>query len=407
MKVTNLPKSFVALKQEVAAKGGDPATFSCIPTPGGKTRVYFPEAIPEDKQDERLSTLGLLIEIAEFCDYDVYVTRRETDPTLWTTLDALKDTILGAYYCLSRDKIAPVDNVPKNLKGGWEFIQWYAYSRGANDNSAGDYLKIPRVVSLLSASGAAWGSNKQFTDLVRITALLRLAGGHASKKLDDPKKFLKGEGYFLEKYAGKKPIGGLFADEELTVVVRNWTTKSDNIRNAYSRIPNTFRDLPEGGISAAVAAFNIRAPPLIKDIEDAKSKRISNLLVTTGRGRNQTKEISKGGNLPEKLLAINGGDSVRTIGKVLWSPLYVGTTQNEFTDLVMRNANSMLRREGNVLPYLDTLLIAARNNPAMREEVERLESIMAPVGQATQVYLECIPDHQGNQAWDSVFPSHA
>jgi hypothetical protein len=400
-----LPKSFVALKQENAAKGGDPATFSCVSIPGGKTRVYFPETIPEDKRDDRLKTLGLLIEIAEFCDFEVYVTRREIDPTLWTTLDALKDTILGAYYCLCREKISPVDNVPKQLKAGWELIQWYAYSKGANDTNAGDYLKIPRVVSLISTSGTAWGSNKQFTDLVRITALLRLAGGHASKKLDDPKKFLKGEGYFLEKYAGKKPIGGLFADEELTLVVQNWTTKSDSIRTAYKRLPDKFRDLPQGGISVAIAAFNIRSPQMIKNIDDAKSKRVANLLVSTGRGRNQTKEISKGGNLPEKLLAINGGDSVRTIGKVMWSPLYEGTSQNEFADIVMRNANSMLQRNG--LPYIDVLLNAARDVPARRQEYERLEAIMAPVGQATQVYLECIPDHQGNQAWDSVFPNRA
>jgi hypothetical protein len=366
--------------------------------------VYFPRTIPEEKGDQRLSTLGLLIEIAEFCDYDVYETKRESTASLWNTLDVLKDAILGAYYCLSRDKISPMDNVPKELKAGWEFILWYAYSKASGDSERGDFLKIPRLVRLISSTGAAWGDGKQFTELTRITTLLRLAGAHASKKLDAPKKFLKGEGYFLEKYAGKKPIGGLYADDELALVVQNWTQKSDRIKKVYKDIPDSFTGLGPAGISATIAQFNIQTEQRIKNIEDAKQRRIPSLLVTSGRGRNQTKEIAKGGNLPEKLLSIDGGDSVRTIGRTLWSPEFTGITQNQFTDIVMRNTVSQLSRRDQILGFFDQQLTYFRDTPGQNASFLAYNAISGAVSQATQLYLEVIPEHRGNPTWDSVFP---
>jgi hypothetical protein len=392
----------MALKQEQNARAGDPLPFT-ISAVGKKDTIFFPSEIPEAKKDERLLTLGLLIEIAEIADLDITVTKRTVEQSVWNSIDALKDKILGAHYCLKREAISPIDNIPKEYKTGWEFIQWYAYSSAANDKSGGNYLKIPRVTSLFDVDNTAWTGNKQFSEILRITTLLRLAGCASSSKVGNPKSFLKGEGYFLEKYGGKKPIGGLYADDEIPFVTNHWNEKMSDIKEVYKNIPNRFQSLV-GGIGSIIEEFNKPNPPTIKRIEAAKQNRISSLLTVTGRGRNQSKEISKGGSLQEKLININGGESVRTIGKVLWSPVFTGITQNQFVDLVMRNAYSMLDRDRDKT-YYDAQLSKMANDGVPGTQLNNFAALSGAVAQATQVYLEIIPDHRGNPTWDSVFPN--
>jgi len=339
--------------------------------------------------------------IAAEGNVEVLFTKREVDPTVWNMLESVQKSLLGAFYCLRRDKVAPMDNVPTDIKVGWNFALWYCYQAGSKSDH-GAYLSIPRETTLLRTKGVnAWSSGVMITVLQRINAFVRIAANNCSGKLDQPKKFLKGEGYFLEKYVGKKPIGGLYTDEELPIVVQAWTDRQNRIKDLYKQIPDKFSEVlgKYRGIGDLVGAFNISMPQVVKDIEDAKNRRIPYLLVSTGKGRGKTVEIAKGGNLPEKLLHTSGGDGVRTIGRVLWSPI-TGYTTNAFIDLVINQCRSMIRKEK--VSFLDHLITTTVTN-GDKDTHGRLLQCSASVNQAAQLYLEILPDHAGEQSWGSVF----
>lgn len=241
-------------------------------------------------------------------------------------------------------------------------------------------------------------------EISRLNAFIRAVAEKKSADLGSVKNFLKGEAYFIQKYVGKKPVAGLYTDEEMPLLTQNWASKTQMIKDVYRDIPKTFAELGPSGISEYLKKFNIETPSKIKSIEEAKMKRIPMLIVISGRGKGQSKEIAKGGNLPEKLINIDGGDNVRTIGRVMYSP-NLGVNMNYFTDLAMRQVNSLLDRDRK-MTYLDSRIadLASWNTPEAGAELAVLESIMSQVQQAAQVYLEVIPNRRGNPSWDAAFP---
>jgi len=292
-------------------------------------------------------------------------------------------------------------NIPTPEQQGWEFALWYAFSKATKENDYADYLSIRRKTNFLPAEGAAWGANKQFTDLNRLTSFIRICAQKLSHKIKDPKKFLKGEGYFLEKYAGKKPFGGLYTNEEFTQLIQEWENRVNKIRNLYKQIPNNTLKLPPGGLKTLMVEFNIRNPPLVKTVEDAAQARIPLLLVSTGSGKNRRQAIAKGGNLPEKLINISGGESVRTIGKILWSPLYK-VSQSEFVEASLKLARNKLSKNSNMEKIEDSILT---NLYKLGLDSKTSSEIYSSISSAATVYLEIYPDHEGSPAWDAAIRS--
>jgi hypothetical protein len=393
--IKTLPKDFGALRQLKAAEGGDPLPFA-VNTVGKITTVFLPADIPDDTSQERLLSLGIALELANMAGFNVEGSQRQLSADFWNTLDAAKGSLLGAFYCLRRDHIAPMTNVPTEETSGWDFALWYAFSKASKETDYADYMSIPRKTNFLPAKGAAWGASKQFTDLNRLSAFIRLVSQKLSHKVANPKKFLKGEGYFLEKYAGKKPFGGLFTSDEHILMSQDWEHRVSNIKDSYKRIPDNFQDsLMLGGLGQLMQQFNKKSTALIKTIENAAQARIPMLLVSTGSGRTRKQAIAKGGNLPEKLLSINGGDSVRTIGKVLWSPT-LGVPQTEFVEVSLKLARTKLTKSSE-LDNLEKKIVDDLTK-VFQDDV-KVKTAVSSLFNASTVYLEVFPDHESNPAW--------
>jgi hypothetical protein len=393
--IKRLPKDFGALRQLKAAEGGDPLPFA-VNTVGKTTTVFLPADIPDDTSQERLLSLGIALELAHLAGFNVEGSKRQLNADFWNTMDAARGSLLGAYYCLRRDQIAPMTNVPTEETSGWDFALWYAFSKAARETDHADYMSIPRKTHFLPAKGAAWGASKQFTDLNRISAFIRLVAQKLSNKVAGPKKFLKGEGYFLEKYAGKKPFGGLFTSDEHTLMTQDWENRVLNIKDSYKRIPDNFQDsLMLGGLGQLMQQFNKKSTALIKTIENAAQARIPMLLVSTGSGRTRRQAIAKGGNLPEKLLNINGGDSVRTIGKVLWSPT-LGVTQTEYVEASLKLARFKLTRPSELDDLEEKIMEGFQRT--LQDEI-KVRTVISSLFNTSTVYLEVFPDHESSPTW--------
>jgi hypothetical protein len=402
----DLPRTIGESKQTAAAKEGDPLPFSVI-TKGNRTTFYIPKELPEN--DEKLvKFVALFVSIAESVVDKIEITKREVKPAFWGTCKALQDSLEGAFYCLKRETILPQDNIPANLKTGWDFALWYAYSGASGDTDGGNYLRINRLTSLSSVSDTAWGSKESLADLVRITNSIRTISTKYGGKLGECKKFLKGKGYFQQMACGKKPSAGLYQPEELDLVVRNWETKFTSVNEAYDAIPLTFAAVGPGDKTATIVSrFNIANPANIKKIEETRLARIPELLVDAPkvRGKKQEKTISKGNDLSEKLISISGGNIVRTIGKVFWTPLQE-CSKNVFVDLCIEETRSLLSGRGSrIHRRLTELEGIVTPSDVQRELASTLRSCMTYVSAAANVYLEVIPDRRGNSAWDAAFPA--
>jgi hypothetical protein len=340
----------------------------------------------------------------DLCDdagFKGLVTKRELNTDFWNTVDATHDSVIGSYYCLKREEITPMENIPAEHKQGWNFALWYAFSRACSETSHSDYHSIHRETNLLATSGAAWGKNKQFVDYSRLLSLVRLLAQKLSNKVKNPRKFIKGEGYFLEKFCGKKPIGGLYTEDELQIVTQHWVNKQQEIKRRYASIPNQTELLSMGGLSTIIREMNISSDSVIKNIEDCVDLRIPMLLIVEGRGKSTKKVIVKGGNLPEKLIKCNGGLSVRTIGKVLWSPLIKGFTQNVFIDMCFSQARSLIERgKGKKGPDFLTSQLDSETDPEMKS---LLAGASSSINQAASVYLEVYPEHTDKESWNAIF----
>jgi hypothetical protein len=382
---------------------GDPLPYS-TQIAGDKKILFIPHKLDVDSNKECFEFTAMISVVAAEYGFEIQITKRECLPAFWNTVKALRNVIEGFYFCLMRDEISPSDNVPTQFKTGWAYAQWYAYSAASGDQSGGSYVKINRSVKLSEAQGAAWTSKESLADLTRLGNTLRILASQAKLRIGPVRKYLKGKGFFVQTNAGKKPSAGLYLQEELERVTLCWSQKVEAIEQRYNAIPEHFSQLGPGDTMATILeVFNIENPTNIKKIEEARTSRIPDLLVDAPkvRGQKPEKVIAKGAGLPEKLIAIGGGDSVRTIGKVMYSPLIRGLTKNTFIDLVIREVNGILRNRGSLVATRIAQLAAVNPQPA---ELETLTNAESYVTIAAQTYLEIIPDRRGNSTWDGVFP---
>jgi hypothetical protein len=217
-------------------------------------------------------------------------------------------------------------------------------------------------------------------------------------KLGSPKKFLRGEGYFLEKFVGKKPISGLYTDEEFSILVKYWEEKVASVKESYKTLPDTWQEIVgERKLATLLERFPQKTPPKIKEIENAKERRIPYLLVSTGVGRNRRQLIAKGSTLAEKLKYVGGGDNPRIPSRVMWSPLD-GQNINFVTDLGIKSARLTFQRKPEVLERL----IAEASKASGGSFLGYVDPCMNKVQQITTLLLELYQDRKGDPAWDTM-----
>jgi len=398
-----LPTSLGEAKRDEAAKSGDPLPFSVTWT-GDKYTLFIPYQVTADVLVHKAA--AYYFKLGDMAGFEMKVTRREVDNAFWNSVKALLPALEGAYLCLNRKEITPMANIPKEYKLGWDFALWYSYAAMTGDENGGAYLQMPRVTSLKGSSATAWVTKERLADLVRLTSTIRLVSLQIGKSKDGIiRKFLKGKGYFLQQCVGKQPGAGLYHAEELPIVQENWRSRRERISVIYDKIPEKFSNIgPKNNVASIIALFNIENTSEVKKIEEYRATRIPELLIDgpkPKKGEPPTKLIAKGSGLPEKMINISGGNTVRSIGKVMYSPLIKGYTRNEFIDFSIKETNSLRHKKGQ------SLMMRMRTAAHEHEDYDTemlLEGLSPYVTAAAQTYLEIIPDRSGNPAWDAVFP---
>jgi len=197
---------------------------------------------------------------------------------------------------------------------------------------------------------------------------------------------------------GKKPIGGLYTDDELTTLRNWWDEKTRMVQNRYNSIPNESEKLPIDGLSTIFQEMNKSSPFEIKQIEQALSMRIPSLLTGT-KGPRGAQRIVPGGTLAEKLKNLGGGDSIRTIGRIMWSPL-CGLTKDSFTNFCLEISKKQIQRgfrEEDTLEIYIEKYLAKQSMP--NGKIEKTKSLLI---QACTLYVEIAPDKVKEPAWSQT-----
>jgi hypothetical protein len=92
--------------------------------------------------------------------------------------------------------------------------------------------------------------------------------------------------------------------------------------------------------------------------------------------------------------------TVRTIGKVMWSPLMEGVSQNQFTDLAISLARKRLHTPPLQLADEEAKVFEAGKSYSKDSAVA--EVLIGTLSTAASVYLEIYPDYAGTASWDTA-----
>jgi hypothetical protein len=349
----------------------------------------------------------MLSTIAERCGWDIKITKREVKSHTWNSYAALLPSIKGAYFALDRQIINPNSGIPKEYKTGWDYAMWYAWCKASKSktDSGDEFLTIKRQSKLSQSGAEAWTNKETGADLLRLSSTVRTLAAHSSGRVGELHNFLKKKGWYVEHFCGKKPIAGIYTEIEMRILETAYTSKQTAIQARYDTIGSGSVEIVcqplVHGIQDIMSGFVVTRSDRIKQIEDSANSRIPELLVSAGRGKDKKQVICKGGSLPEKLISINGGNTVRTIGKVLWSPEYLGFNRTQFTEHAMAQARSLnIREERNYVSRETERMGAAGQSP---NALTFWRDVIPHVNQAAQVYLDAIQENLGNPSWDAAF----
>jgi hypothetical protein len=294
-----------------------------------------------------------------------------------------------------------VENIPKQYSTGWEFAFWYCQAEVTKITEPNELIKANRVPSVTYQANKAWGSAQTLGLLTRVNNLVREAAKAQSGRLGSMRKMLKSKQHFLQMFCGKKPVRGLYTEMEFKMVEEFYQFKVSEVEKLYDSIPDKPDQLGPAGLKSYFGEMSKKHPPKIQTIEDAKCKRIPELLESTRRGKTTVNQIVKGSSLSEKLINANGGTSVRTIGRVIWSPLNK-LNQNAFANRAMMIASlTKLEQKSSAEEILSSQIHEiAKNNPT---EAAAMESDMTDILVAVSTYLDIIPNKVDNETWRTTF----
>jgi hypothetical protein len=338
--------------------------------------------------------------MAKLLDIKVYPYRGETI-RLYRALKLAHNSIMGAFTCLRQDNIGPRRGVPKTHIVGWNFVVWNAFSQRAKLRSNNDLLRITRQTTL-SQEETAWSQSGTFTSLVRVEAILRVISKYRffTDRLVAPVHFFKSEGYAQNKVIGKKPKGGIFTNDEVATLRRDWEVRKERVHLFYERTISDWEliDLDSRGLRAVISALYPNKDGAVKQIEEYSRKRIPQLLVASGRGRNAQKNIAAGSTLVDKLQNVQGGPSIRSPAIVMYSPLYGGTSEL-FINSSLNLTRAIMRTpgEGDMQEKFDQM--CNNSNDLNSQSLNFKEGVKAMY----YIYNDLMQYRYGDASWNSFF----
>jgi hypothetical protein len=362
-------------------------------------------AIPTQNTENQaeLEALGLLLKLCQLGE--IQLIECTCDESVGTEalrmLGAMENSLLGAWHCLKQSSIVLADNIPPSVQQGWKFAFWYAFN-SATKLDPSNLHKVSKTTAFMLHSGDAWKKDPTHPIYARVSEFVRRCALNCAPRLNSLKKCFASEAFFVDKLAGKKPKGGLYTDNELAVVQEFWEKRKQHIGNLYQKLPNDFSEARQilGGVGVIFEEMNKFNSANIKLIEKHKTVRTQSLLVTSGRGKNQSTAIAKGSSLEEKLLTVSGSHSVRAIAKCLWSPLYK-MTQDDFYDNATTVARHIIAKGKSEDDPLNKRVEAARRSGDTNLQTTLLTHEGA-IREAASVYLRCYEDRQGEVSWDAL-----
>jgi hypothetical protein len=406
--INTLPRSVGADLAETKKKGEDPYPLT-ISALEDQVVLYIPASLPADHKDiEKISeVVSMIASLADKAGFSIKITSREVKPTVWNTYVALHECVKGAYFNLSRSEILPSSSIPSQYKTGWDYSLWYCFASGAKlkSDSGDSFLTIKRQTKLSPALGGIWSDKSNAAELLRLSTTIQIIAKHLADELGPLDRFLKKKGYFVENFCGKKPVAGIYTDSELELLTEEWQAKISRVTKRYDiirgrdNVQDACGDSP-GGLQDILGGFSEARSTRYKKIEETARSRIPDLLVETGKGKDKRKVIVKGATLGDKIIAINGGSSVRSVGKLLWSSEHA-IPKAEWIDACMGQARSLnLRETPDWLARTIQRLGAAGADPTILEWYRR---ITPAIQHSAQIYLDCIQENSGNTTWDTTF----
>jgi hypothetical protein len=402
--IKKLPSTFGELRAEVYKAEVDPPPLTLSREKGKRTKVYFPKSI-ESLPAESKNALFILLNCCKLSNYEAVETTRPLTDEFVKLLSGSYDNLMGVHFCMmaKENSLVPSDNVPKPNRRGWDFFLWYAFAHASKTKEDSQGYIIPRTTSMIAADKGQWHSGKIFTDLDRLNSLVRAFATDNATKLGPIRKFLRTKDYFTNKLVGKCPIAGLYTADELYLLKAEWTDRRNAVIHKYDSMPREFRGLLGTPIHKLLSTLDNGWSQDAKQIEETAKARVPNLLISTGSGKSAKKVIAKGQDLAEKLITADGGASVRTISKVLWSPLYQqGITQQLWTTSILRQTKDLNLREKN--PFF-TAVSNRVTDPKQTQSLDDTAIYMhiTHMEAAVTTYLEVLPDKIGTQSWDATF----
>jgi len=393
-----LPSTFAGVRQAQGGKWSD-TPFASI-TAGGATKVALPTVEPKDRTI--WPVFGSLISLLESSNIEITPCTGAQTGFEWTAFAAIKDSILGACLCLGRDEITPVETVPPNIRAGWDFALWYCQAAASKVMDSNEFFKVARVTSLSKTkSGVSqWQAGGQFGELTRLDTIIRLCAHRQAHKLKEPKKFLKAMGYFLDRAVGKKPIKGLFTDEEFLYASQQWSIREDRVKQAYQRLPDNWSDIAgqPGGIKPYLDNILRTGQDPSKAIRDAVAQRIKSLTYIPTKGRDRTPKIVPGSSLRDKILNTHL-PGLRTIAYLMHSPLNK-VSRATFSDVVLNIAWDSIRRSNPVASSYEAILQDAH---LPQDTVHDARTHKGSYIEAASLYVETFSTYKDEEPWAAFF----
>lgn len=315
-------------------------------------QIAVPSAEP--KESEKL-TVSLFLEICSTAGFKLEFTP-EQDGSVWTQLYALDKHIKGIVTLLRTKNIGPVENIPKDIKDGYEYALWWAFCKATRNVEGNAFCALSRKGTLVSAAGP-WAGATMTRIVNQVGVITRFACESICERVKNVGSCLKGEGFFLQKLVGAKPQAGLYTVAELSLVQEDWAQRRDHVQQTYLKYKDmSWSKMVESDrLSAVMSAFLCKKNSVIQKIEEAVKNRIPQLLVTSGKGKKQQTSICKGSTLEDKISAVV--PKPRTVALLMWSPLS-GLKQAPFADIVMKLARCRLIKNLQAINQFETELKA-------------------------------------------------
>jgi hypothetical protein len=284
-------------------------------------------ALPTYKPaSDGFAACGLLLRICDMAKIKIIQTtaNEEEQKSVVTVLAGLKNQLEGFLTFMLQTEVKPLERVPKAIRAGWDFGLYNVVNYALEGMTFPYMFKISKRTTIGPKAGEApWAHKGTIPTLTRVDNVLRFASKTMCSKLCQMSAYLKDVSWVRSQVCGKKPVGGIYHDDELQIMIKDHD-------NRVKKFDEDWAVLKDVSLSDSLQRkeVNNHMSKMAKTSHSSEAKRIIEcanrripLLIVKSRSR-KSKEttIISGSSLPEKI-SNAGITSIRDIVKVLWSPL--------------------------------------------------------------------------------------